>query len=102
MQELDEGSSATREMVIRRRADHYHFMDDAEERHEAARAPPFTGELAWIPRAMRPMTELCSGAQAHVFVRGRTLCRMDAALGRREESRRVAGGDLEATGAVCG
>ena len=102
MHELYERTPATRQMVILGRADHYHFMDDAEERHEAARATPFTGELAWIPRDMRPMTELCSGAQAHVFVRGLTLCHMDAALGRREEARRLLGGDLEAALAARG
>jgi len=40
------------------------------------------GEAAWIPAAMRPMSELCSGEQAHLFVRGLTLAHLDAALKR--------------------
>ena len=38
MYELYERTPATRRMAILRRADHYHFMDDVEEVHEAARA----------------------------------------------------------------
>jgi predicted dienelactone hydrolase len=96
MYELYERTPATRQMVILRRADHYHFMDNAEELHETARATPFTGELAWVSREMRPITELCTGEQASVFVRGLTLGHMDAILGRREEARRFWLGDLEA------
>jgi predicted dienelactone hydrolase len=96
MYELYERTPATRQMVILRRADHYHFMDNAEELHEAARATPFTGELAWVSKEMRPITELCSGEQASVFVRGLTLGHMDAILRRREEAQRFWLGDLAA------
>jgi len=61
--ELFERTQATKQMVILRRADHMHFMDNVEEIHETARNTPFTGELAWIPKAMRPITELCSGSR---------------------------------------
>jgi predicted dienelactone hydrolase len=96
MYELYERTPATRRMVILRRADHYHFMDDAEKLHEAARATPLTGELEWISKEMRPFAELCSGEQAGVFVRGLTLCHMDAILRRQEETQRFWSGDLEA------
>jgi dienelactone hydrolase len=96
MYELYDRTAATRQMVILRRADHYHFMDDVEGLHEAARATPFTGELAWIPKDMRPIAELCSGDQARVFVRGLTLCHLDAMLRRQDEARRLWAGDLEA------
>jgi hypothetical protein len=89
-------------MVILRRADHLHFMDNVEEVHEAVRKMPWTGELAWIPKEMRPIAELCSGEQAHVFVRGLTLCHLDAILRRQEEAQRFLVGDMEAELAVRG
>jgi hypothetical protein len=54
----------------------------------------FPGELAWISEEMRPITELCSGDQAHLFVRGLTLCHMDATLRQKEEAERFLAGDL--------
>jgi dienelactone hydrolase len=102
MYELFERTPATKQMVILRRADHLHFMDNVEEMHETVRAMPFTGELAWIPKEMRPMAELCSGEQAHVFVRGLTLCHMDAVLRRQEDAQQFLVGDIEAELAVRG
>ncbi len=96
MYELFARTPATRQMLILRRADHAHFMDHVEQEHEAVRSMPFTGELAWIPKEMRPIAELCSGEQAHLFVRGLTLCHMDAALRGQEEARRFQTGDLAA------
>ncbi len=96
MYELFERTPATKQMVILRRADHSHFMDNVEQEHETMRAMPFTGELAWIPKEMRPIAELCSGEQAHVFVRGLTLCHMDAILRRQDAARRFLVGDIEA------
>ena len=102
MYELFERTPATKEMVILRRADHLHFMDNVEEVHEAVRKMPFTGELAWIPKEMRPIAELYSGEQAHLFVRGLTLCHMDAILRRHEEAQRFLAGDIEDELAVRG
>lgn len=70
--------------------------------HETVRKMPWPGELAWIPKEMRPIAELCSGEQAHVFVRGLTLCHMDAILRRREEAQRFLTGDMEAELAARG
>ena len=95
MYELFERTPATKQMVILRRADHLHFMDNVEEMHEAVRNMPWTGELAWIPKEMRPIAELSSGEQAHLFVRGLTLSHMDAMLRGKGEARRFLLGDLE-------
>ena len=81
-------------------ADHVHFIDNVEQEHETVRTLPWTGELAWIPKEMRPIAELSSGEQAHLFVRGLTLGHMDAILRRREEAQRFLLGDLEAELAV--
>jgi dienelactone hydrolase len=100
--ELFERTQATKQMAILRRADHEHFMDNVEEMHETVRAMPFTGELAWLAAEMRPIAELCSGEQAHLFVRGLALCHMDAILRRQEGARRFLAGDIEAELAVRG
>jgi hypothetical protein len=96
MYELFERTQATKQMVILRRADHMHFEDNVEEMHEIVRAMPLTGEWAWVPKEMRPIAELCSGAQALLFVRGLTLCHMDATLKRQDEAQRFLAGDIEA------
>lgn len=95
MRELYERTPAAVQMVILRRADHMHFMDDVEQLHEAVRGMPFTGELAWVPREMRPIEELCSEAEAHLFVRGLTLCHLDAVLEEREQARQFLSGPVE-------
>lgn len=102
MYEIFERTPATKQMVILRRADHMHFMDNVEKMHETVRKMSFTGELAWIPKEMRPIAELCSGEQAHLFVRGLTLCHMDAILRRQEEAQRFLAGDMKAELAVRG
>src|SRR5262249_40611386 len=96
MHELFERTPATKQMFILRRADHMHFMDNVEEMHETVRKMQFPGEAAWISKEMRPIAELCSGEQAHIFVRGLTLCRMDATLRGQEEAQRLLVGDMEA------
>jgi dienelactone hydrolase len=95
MYELFNRTRATKQMVILRRADHLHFIDNVEQEHESLRTMPFIGELAWIPKEMRPIAELCSGEQARLFVRGLTLCHMDAILRRQEEAQRLLAGDME-------
>jgi predicted dienelactone hydrolase len=95
MHEIFERTPATKQMVILRRADHYHFMDDVETVHESVRTMPVTQELAWF-KEMWPIAELCSGEQAHMFVRGLTLCHMDATLRRQQEAQQFLLGDLEA------
>ena len=72
MYELFERTRATKHMVILRRADHGHFEDEVEQQ-----------------------AELCSREQAHLFVRGLTLCHMDAILRRQEAAQRFWLRDVE-------
>jgi predicted dienelactone hydrolase len=95
MYELFERTPAAKQMVILRRADHMHFMDDVEQMHEAVRKMPFPAESSWIQQEMRPAAELCSGADAHLFVRGLTQCHLDAILRGQEEARRLLAGDIK-------
>jgi dienelactone hydrolase len=102
MFELFDRTPATKQMVILRRADHVHFLDNVEQEHETVRTLPWTGPLAWIPKEMQPIAALSSGEQAHAFVRGLTLCHMDAVLRRRQDAQRFLAGDLEAELAARG
>jgi hypothetical protein len=72
-----------------------HFMDNVEEMHETVRKMQFPAEAAWISREIRPIAELCSGEQAHLFVRGLTLCHFDATLKEQEEAKRLLLGHME-------
>jgi predicted dienelactone hydrolase len=73
MYELFARTQAAKRLVILRRADHGHFGD------EIARQEGF-----------------CSREQGHLFVRGLTLCHMDATLRQQEEAERFLAGDIEA------
>ena len=102
MYEIFERTPATKQIVILRRADHMHFMDNVEEMHEMVRNTQFPEELSWIQKEMRPIGELCTGEQAHLFVRGLALCHMDARLKGNEEAHRFMAGDIEAEFAARG
>ncbi|MBV8149149.1 MAG: dienelactone hydrolase family protein [Candidatus Eremiobacteraeota bacterium] len=78
--ELYRRTTGTKSMVVLARADHLHFVDDVETRHEAVRTMALSPELAWLNNAMRPIGELLSGSEAHRFVRGYTLAHFDATL----------------------
>ena len=95
VRELFERTPATRRMVVLRRADHCHFMDDAEQMHEVMRTMPWPAELAYMPKEMLPIGELCSGEEAHRFTRGLTLAHLDATLRGMEAGRRFLAGDVE-------
>lgn len=96
VQELFERTPASKRMFVLRNADHQHFLDDVEAAHEAMRTMPFPPEAAWIPAGMRPMTELASAEQAHVFVRGLTLAHLDATLKGSSAAERFLDRDVEA------
>lgn len=102
VRELFARAPAPKRMFVLRRADHQHFLDDVEGEHEALRAMSMPGEAAWIPAAMRPISELCSGQQAHGFTRGLTLAHLDAAMRGRDAARRFLGGDVRAALAARG
>jgi hypothetical protein len=92
--EIFERTPATKQMIVLRRADHLHFMDNVEELHEAVRKMPLPPELAYVQKEMLPITELCSGAQAELFVRGLTLCHLDATLRHKQEAEQFLAGDI--------
>jgi dienelactone hydrolase len=96
MYELFERTPGSKQMVILRRADHLHFMDNVEELHQGFRTMSLSAELAAIQEEMRPITELCSGRDAHLFVRGLTLGHLDSVLKRRPEAHRFLTGDIKA------
>lgn len=96
MQELFERTPADKQMVILRCADHVHFLDNVEHDHELMRSMPWTEELAWIPKEMRPISELCSGEQSHMFVRGLALSHMDMVLHQSEDARRLLESNVDA------
>jgi hypothetical protein len=100
--DLYDRTPAARRLFILRRADHQHFLDDVEHQHEAARAAEFPDDAAWMPRAMRPIAELCSGEQAHTFIRALTLAHLDATLRRHDAAERFLDGDVEAELAIRG
>jgi predicted dienelactone hydrolase len=95
MFELFERTPGTKRLAILCRADHLHFMDDVERRHEAVRAMKFPGELSWISEEMRPISQLCSGEQAHLFTRGLALAHFDAVLRGSTEARQFLDGDVQ-------
>ncbi len=97
MYELYERTPGEKQMVILRRADHLHFLDNVEERHEQVRAMTFPPQAAWIPREMRPIGELCGGEEARRFVRGLTVAHLDATLKGHPEARRLLHEDLART-----
>src|SRR2546426_12669966 len=94
--ELFDRTPASKRLFILRRADHQHFLDDVEREHEALRAMSLPGDAAWIPSAMRPIAELCSGEQAHIFVRGLTLGHLHATLRRSDAAQPFLARDGEA------
>ncbi|MBV9209771.1 MAG: dienelactone hydrolase family protein [Acidobacteria bacterium] len=96
MRELFERTPATKRMLVLRRADHMHFMDNVEELHEAVRAMELPEELSWLKKEMLPISQLCSGAEAQMFARGLALCHMDAVLKQSEAAQKFLRGDLEA------
>jgi dienelactone hydrolase len=100
--ELFDRTPASTRMVILRRADHQHFVDDVEGEHEAIRTASLPGDAAWIPGAMQPIDQLASGEQAHVFVRGLTLAHLDATLRESEVARQFLDGDVEGALAARG
>jgi len=97
MYEIFDRIPAAKRMVILRHADHMHFMDNVEQLHEAVRtSPPWIPELDYLQKEMRPIAELCTGKQSHLFVRGLTVAHFDAVLKQNDEARRFLAGDIQA------
>jgi hypothetical protein len=100
--ELFDRTPGSKRLLVLRRADHQHFVDEVEREHEAVRAMSFPDEAAWIPAAMRPIADLCPGEQAHLFVRGLTLGHLDATLRQHDAATRFLAGGVEAELAARG
>jgi predicted dienelactone hydrolase len=96
MHQLYERTPAPKRMLILRRADHLHFIDDVEHMHEAFRTTPLSGPVAQIQRRMRPISELCSGEESHLMVRGLTVAHFDATLRGSLRAQRFLNDDLAA------
>jgi predicted dienelactone hydrolase len=95
MYELFARTPASKQMVVLRRADHAHFMDNVEELHEWGRTMPAGPEMATMQKEMRPISELCSGEQAHLFTRGLALCHFDSTLKGYAAAQRFLAGDVQ-------
>ena len=95
MHEIYQRIPATKRMMILRRADHMHFLDNVEREHESFRKAPLPPVLKAIQQEMLPSAELTSGEKAHCFTRGLTTCHMDTFLRGRPEARRFLEGDIE-------
>ena len=95
MIELFERTRSSKQMIVLRRADHVHFMDHVEQEHETTRTMQASGEWVYMQKEMRPIEELCSGEQAHLFVRGLTLCHMDGVLKNDDAAKRFLKGDVQ-------
>jgi hypothetical protein len=65
--ELLERTPATKQMVILRRADHAHFMDDVEETHERTRK---TSLDAVLKHRQEARDFLAGDVEAHLAARG--------------------------------
>jgi predicted dienelactone hydrolase len=102
MVDLFDRTPSTKQMVILRRADHAHFMDDMEKIHETFRLSTVPEEYAWMTRAMRPFAELCPTEPAQAFTRSLALAHMDLHLKERGDAQEFLTGDLEATLAAHG
>jgi predicted dienelactone hydrolase len=95
VRELFDESPWPARLLVLRRADHLHFVDDIASAHEAYRQVPAQGELAWIAD-MRPIGELCAPAAAQAVVRAVTLAHFDDALRGMEAAATFLAGDLSA------
>jgi predicted dienelactone hydrolase len=95
MHEIYERIPATKRMMILRRADHAHFMDNVEREHESFRTAQLPPVLKAIQQEMLLSGELTSGEKAYLFTRGLTTCHMDAFLRGIPEARRFLEGDIE-------
>lgn len=95
IQEMFGRTPATKRMFVLKRADHQHFVDDVVGEHELMRSMSHTGDAAWLPAAMLPITQLCSAAAAHTFTRGLALAHLDAHLRHDDAARRFLAGDVQ-------
>ena len=87
-------TAAPKRMVVLRNADHMHFCDRVEEVHELFRSMPPPGEFAKVAQSVPPISELCAGEDAYVYVRGLGVAHMDAHLKGNEQAAALVAGDI--------
>jgi dienelactone hydrolase len=102
VRELYTRAPEPKRMVTLRRADHQHFLDDAEAAHESVRTLDLPGEAAWMPAATLPFKQLSSAAEAHAFTCALTLAHLDDAVRGRDAAHRFLTEDLQAGLAAAG
>lgn len=95
MLEIFERAPSPKLMVTLKRADHLHFMDNAEEVHEAFRTSNLGDQYAEIQRDVKPAAQLVSGATAHAFASGLSLAHFDATLRPSPLAQQFLEGDLK-------
>ena len=96
MLEIFERAPPPKLMVTLKGADHLHFIDDAEQAHEAFRTSKLDDQLlAEIQLDMKPATQLVSGATAHAFTSGLCLAHFDATLRGSPSARQFLEGGLK-------
>ncbi|MGH7804618.1 MAG: alpha/beta hydrolase family protein [Candidatus Binatia bacterium] len=95
MHELYALTAEPKRMVVLERADHMHFCDEVEQIHELFRMMPPPGDFARVAQSVPPISELCPGEHAYLFIRGLGLAHMDAHLKGNEEAAAFLAGDLE-------
>lgn len=95
MRELFDRTRSVKHLAVIPRAGHLHFLDEVAREHELARTMAWPEPLAWIPREMRPIGELCPPDEAHRLVRGLTTTHFDAVLRQNEKAKEILkSGDL--------
>jgi hypothetical protein len=95
MLEIFERAPTPKLMVTLKRADHLHFMDNAEEVHETFRTWNLGDQYAEIQRDVKPIAQLVSGATAHAFASGLSVAHFGAILRRHSSARRFLEVDLK-------
>ena len=93
---LFERAPNPKQLVILRRADHMHFLDDVEQAHEAFRTlRPVPPEVADMQREMIPIAHLSAGENAHLWIRALALAHMDAFLKEQRKAKQFLDGNIE-------
>lgn len=91
MRELLARTQSPKKMAVLLNADHMHFCDRVEEVHELFRMMPPPGDFERIAKTVPPVSQLCSGEHAYLFVRSLGLAHMDANLKGNEYAARFLG-----------
>jgi predicted dienelactone hydrolase len=85
-----------KKMVVVHGADHFHFVDRAEQVHEFMRAGSFR-PFDRIAHMMRPIAELSQAQDVYLAVSGLSLAHMDSALNGSSAAAQFLAGDIPAT-----